>query len=369
MPERCKKCILPSHLPNMTLDKRGHCHYCREFEKHYAKSSAVSAEEMKKRFETLVERLRRKKGYQCLVPLSGGKDSSYVLYEIVKTYHLKALAYNFDNGFRHPQAVRNIEKMVNRLGVDFVEYRISRPEMNRLFRTFLKQAGEFCTPCNMLMGLMGVRLAKQNGIKTVMTGNSDYLSPGLTGVSPAEYYDRTYYLRVIQSRIPYRQVSSYIVPPYSFQAFQRIFGMRPTVIDMLEYLRPSLAHMNRILTEEFGWESPAGEVQHGDCVINQIKDYLMFRHWGCTEISAVYSVGVRTGEFTREEALRRAEEEECSEPPKILPQFLETIGMTEAEFEEASKKDFRQIPNIRSSRFYRMARNAVLAIESLKKKR
>ena len=80
MTRRCSHCILPANLPSITLSKNGKCNYCQEFESHYLANTSISSEETQKRFESLIEKLRRKGGYECLVPLSGGKDSSYVLY-------------------------------------------------------------------------------------------------------------------------------------------------------------------------------------------------------------------------------------------------------------------------------------------------
>jgi len=369
MTRRCSFCILPANLPGITLDENGKCNYCQEFESHYMTKTSMSAEETKKRFESLVEKLRRKGGYECLVPLSGGKDSSYVLYEIVKTYNMKALAFNFDNGFRCNEAVRNIEALVDKLGVDLIQFKLSRDMMNKLFKTFLQRAGEFCTPCNMLIGLMGVRIAKQYGLKAIMTGNSQYMTPGLGGVSPATYFDRAYYFNVIRGLIDFNEVRDYVVPPYTTMALQRIIGSRPQVIDVLEYLRPSISHIHDVLTKQLAWKQPGGDIQHGDCMLNAIKDYLMYKKWQCTEVTAVYSAGCRTGEFSRQEALEKALSEECTEVPGILPHFLEQLGMTEAEFEEASNKHFTDIPNVRSKWFFQIAKKAVMKIESLKGRR
>ena len=170
--KRCTKCILPVNLPGVTIDQRGTCNYCNFFEQYYLKNPDFSAEYMQKRFETIVKRLKGSCKYDCMVPISGGKDSSYVLYTLVKKYKMNVLTFNHDHGFQSRQALENIDRAVRKLGVDYIQYRPRLDIMYKLFRTFLLRAGEFCTACNMLGEASMYRFSKQNKIKLIFTGNS-----------------------------------------------------------------------------------------------------------------------------------------------------------------------------------------------------
>ena len=368
MCERCSFCILPTNLPNLTLDHNCKCNYCRESETSHADKSHLPHDNMEERFEAVMKKLRGKGKYDCLVPLSGGKDSSYVLYVLVKKYNMKALAYNFDNGFRHEQAIRNMENLVNQLGVDLVIYKPRQDMMHRLFKTFLSKTGEFCTPCNMLINATAYRLARQNGIKAIMSGTLPQLESGLEGVSPSQYYDRKYYLNVAKALISRSERDYYTVPAYCRTAIRRLTGRGPTVINVLEYFRPNVTQIHEEL-QAIGWESPGGAIEHGDCRLPPIKDYLQYKKWGCSEVTGLFSLLVRNGEITREEALRRAIDKEPHEAPPILPEFLKVIGMTKSEFNEALKRDFREIPNMRSSVFFRWAKKVVQKIERVRRRR
>ncbi len=368
MSKRCSSCILPVNLPGLTLDQDGKCSYCRKFEASHIDTPALSRDKTRERFETLIEGLRGKGGYDCVVPLSGGKESSYILYVLVKEYNLRALAFNFSNGFQHVDAISNIENTVNRLGVDLVVYKPSQHMMRKLFKTFLLRAGEFCTPCNMLINATQFRLARQNGIKAIMSGNAMATGPGLEGVSSSRYMDRKYYLNVAKGLINRREREYYLAQPYSLTAIQRIIGTAPQVVTVLDYLQPSLKEIHDTL-ETIGWKRPAGAIQHGDCLLDPLKDYLYYTRWGCTEVTSLYSLLIRNGEINREEALRKALAGEVTEPPAILPEFLKNIGMTEDEFSKASKKDFRDIPNMRNSFFFRGSKKIVQKIALLRGRR
>ena len=358
MYKRCPFCILPANLPGIDLDKDGKCNYCRESETNRNKNTKLPVHQTAERFGAIVERLKGRGKYDCLVPLSGGKDSSYILHVLVRKYNLKVLAFNFDNSFQHHQAVKNIHALVNKLGVDLVIYRPRQDMMRRLFKMFLCTAGEFCTPCNMLIATTKFRLARQNGIRAIMSGSFRKVDPGIVGLSPALYFDRKYYFEVAKGLLTNREKGYYVVPPYPLTALRRLIGAAPQDIDILNYLKPSFTEMEETL-REVGWERPAGVMQHGDCLLDPLKDYIMYKKWGCTELTGLYSALVRSGEITREEALKEALAKQQIGVPEILPEFLKAIGMTESEFEESLKKDFREIPNMRNTVLFQMAKKIV----------
>ncbi|MBN1788208.1 MAG: hypothetical protein JW806_07415 [Sedimentisphaerales bacterium] len=368
MRNRCSRCILPADLPGISLDQDGVCNYCRDSKSNdNSDTPSMSKEQMIKRLEDVLDKLRGKGKYDCLVPLSGGKESCYILYTLVKKYNMTPLAFNFNNGFQHKDAVVNIENLVDKAGVDLVIYKPRRDIMMKLFRKFMTVAGEYCTPCNMLINATSFRLAREYKIRAVMSGNYGAIDPGLEGMSPSRYYDRRYYFNVVGDLLSLREAERYVVPSYVRTAIGRLVGTAPQVINVLEFLQPSLAEIHNVL-DAIGWKRPGGAIQHGDCIINPVKEYLICRRWGCTETTALYSSLVRNGEMSRQEALEKdaAETEEQSHCPSVLPEFLKNIDLTEEEFNEAVKKDFREIPNMRSSLLFRLAKKTVQKIGQLR---
>jgi len=358
MTERCSYCILPRNLPGLHLDSEGRCNYCAAAEADRTLLSQGLDRKTEQKFAAIAERLRGKGKYDCLVPLSGGKDSSYILYTLTKKYDLRVLAFNFDNGFQHPQAVKNIRTLVNTLGVDLVIFQPSQHKMRKLFNIFLSRAGEFCTPCNMLIQATKFRLAREYGIKAIMSGSFKKVDPGIAGLSPALYFDRKYYFEVAKGLLSGREKAFYVVPPYPITAIRRLMGAAPQDIDVLNYLKPGFDEMEKTL-RSVGWERPHGAMQHGDCLLDPLKDYLIYKRWGCTELTGLYSALIRNGQISREEALEKAQSSEQRDRPEGLADFLRAIEMTETEFEEAIKNDFRKIPNMRNTAFFRLARGLV----------
>ena len=106
--KRCYKCLLPASMPGITFNANGVCNYCLEYENNFKNWDEIK-ERKKVEFQKILWKAQKlKRAYDCLVPLSGGKDSTYVLYLCSKIYKLKTLAVTFDNGFLSDLAKENI---------------------------------------------------------------------------------------------------------------------------------------------------------------------------------------------------------------------------------------------------------------------
>ena len=96
--KRCVRCTLPHNFRNITFDKDGVCNYCHNHDESIEKFRRFSL--AKNNFLDQVEANRGKYQYDCAAGLSGGLDSTYVLYKLVQDYNLKVLAITYDNSFQ-----------------------------------------------------------------------------------------------------------------------------------------------------------------------------------------------------------------------------------------------------------------------------
>ena len=116
----CKKCVMDTSDPNITFDDEGICEYCNNFET-YIKPSWNTDEIGKRKLDELASLIKRQSGsneFDCIIGLSGGLDSSYAAYVTVEKMGLKPLLVHVDAGWNTEQAVGNIEKLVNGLGIE-----------------------------------------------------------------------------------------------------------------------------------------------------------------------------------------------------------------------------------------------------------
>ncbi|PXF59972.1 MAG: hypothetical protein C4B58_02130 [Deltaproteobacteria bacterium] len=121
--KECSRCLLNDRIPGVTfLGDSQVCSVCINYDQTWGNWS-----EKRKELDQIFDIARKKKrSFDVLVPLSGGKDSSYVLYLCRRVFNLKCLAVTFDNGFLSDHAKQNISNACDRLGVDHVYFRLDR---------------------------------------------------------------------------------------------------------------------------------------------------------------------------------------------------------------------------------------------------
>ena len=113
---KCSKCVLPETHETIQFDNQGVCNVCRGNE---YKQEKIDWDVQKKELDTLIDQYKGKGDYDCLIPFSGGKDSAWTVYYLVKEYGLKPLVVRFDHGFLRPGVEENTKRIQRALGVDF----------------------------------------------------------------------------------------------------------------------------------------------------------------------------------------------------------------------------------------------------------
>lgn len=128
---RCKKCILPKTYPEISFDAEGICNFCHS----YNKMKYLG----RKKLESILQPRRRNDGKpDCLVAVSGGRYSSYMLYRLKKSFGMHPLAFNYDNGFVSKQARINLHPLTDSLVVPLISISSQNHIQNRMFKTFLQ---------------------------------------------------------------------------------------------------------------------------------------------------------------------------------------------------------------------------------------
>jgi tRNA(Ile)-lysidine synthase TilS/MesJ len=133
--------------PGLTFDEDGICQVCCGAKQDVNVDWIEQKRELERRISNIKKEATK---YHVIVPWSGGKDSTYVLYVMKKLYGLNVLALNFDNGFKSDAAYQNLDRISRTLGVDLVILRPDWTLMRDLYKHHLKEKGELCSVCNMV---------------------------------------------------------------------------------------------------------------------------------------------------------------------------------------------------------------------------
>ncbi len=336
--KRCSRCILPGQYPDIKFDANGVCHKCHEADVKYLKKDYTKSEiELRRIFDWAKA---QKKRYDCIVPFSGGKDSSYTIYVCRKKYGMKVLAVNFINGLQTFEAVRNMKKIAEKLDAAFVSYGPNIETLRKLYRAFFLKTGQFCFPCDMGIWTTVQRFAEHYDVPLIVSG----FSAQIESRGPKIYsYNNNLFRTVAQGVITLAEMKDFLEESSFEKIMRRLKHLRLTryrrQISLPEYMVWDDAEIKKTIVDEFGWEKRAdGSSDHIDCLFAPMKNYFVVQKWGFGEKTTKYAAMIRAGQLDRNEALRRAKDDESVDPTETKKKFCEFLGISESELAAAKEK-------------------------------
>jgi glutamine---fructose-6-phosphate transaminase (isomerizing) len=341
---RCTRCILPETFPFIRFDEHGVCNYCANYR-------VKNAPKPLQAFLDVVEPYRSGNGRQdCIVPFSGGRDSTYTLHVVKKVLGLNPLAFTYDWGMVTDLARRNIARVCGRLGVENIivaaDIRKKRDYINRNISAWLRRPE---------LGLVTLFMAgdkyffkytdelkRQTGIQLNIWGvnpleNTDF-KVGFCGVAPDFEKERIYSLSMPrQLRLAAFFGMHYLENPRYFNAsigdtagsfLSRYCFPRRHYFHLFDFMQWNEREIISLIRDEYDWEvSPdtRSTWRIGDGTAG-FYNYIYRTVAGFSEIDTFRSNQIREGILTRPQALTLAEEENRPRYESIK-WYLEIVGL------------------------------------------
>jgi hypothetical protein len=299
--------------------------------------------------ETLAPYRRSDGGYDCIVGLSGGRDSSYLLYYAVRELGLNVLAYTVDNGFLPDQTKINIATMVDLLDVDHIVEK--QTYTRRCIRPFLTawirqptpaMLSSMCVGCRLGMALGFLRTAKRYEIPLLLTGGGEpetsFATTFLT-TDPADGKSTSMlagYVRELSKNPAYllkpmfmtTALMEYICYFSRYSTVKRLIYPDQKYVPLFAYVEWDEETIVLVITRELKWENYAHSrsTWRSDCKVGLLKNYLYGRTAGFTKHDELLSGMVREGMIDRSEALHRLTKENTFSEQFLL-EFLSDLGL------------------------------------------
>jgi N-acetyl sugar amidotransferase len=312
----CTKTIMDTSDPNIIFDKNGISDYYQNFHDimlpNWHPNEKGFVELMK-----VADKIKKEgigKDFDCILGLSGGLDSSYAVYVAKEIMGLRPLVFHVDAGWNTQQAVGNIEKLIDGLGLDLYTEVINWEEMKDLQVAFLKsQISDQDLPQDYAFFSALYKFAKKNKIKYVLTGSNISTEccrepeewGGYAGID-------TLLVKDIHNRFGKRPLKTFpLVDILSYKIYYRyVLGMQVfKPLDLLPYVK---ADAEKLLEDKFGWEKFQHK-HHESRFTRFYEDYWLPRKFGYEKRRAHFSSLILTGQMTREEALERISKPEMDE--------------------------------------------------------
>ena len=142
---KCTKCLVPETVDTISYDEEGVCSVCRQLE---FKADKIDWDERWAQLQEIIAEYKDKGTYDCIVPYSGGKDSVFQLYYIVRELKLKPLVVRYNHWGYRPLVEENNTKVFKQLGVDVVEFTPNFHVVRELMLESFKRRGDFCWHCH-----------------------------------------------------------------------------------------------------------------------------------------------------------------------------------------------------------------------------
>lgn len=344
----CANCVMDTTDAKISFDENGVCDHCRSFQNHTL-PNWKTGEAGKPELVRMIERIRehgKGRDFDCIIGMSGGIDSSYLVYAAKELFGLRPLVFHVDAGWNSQIAVNNIEKLVDGLGLDLYTEVIDWEEMKDLQLAFFKSGvAHIDTPQDHAFFATMYKFATQYGVRDILTGANLSTECVRNPIEWMYYQSDSTQLRDIHRKFGTRPLRNFPVTSILWHKIwlpyiKGIRSWRP-----LNYIAYVKEDAMKLLSERFGWQ-PYPQKHFESRFTRFYESYWLPEKFGYDTRKVQFSSLILTGQMTREEALER-----LSSPaydPETIHQDLEYVatklGITVDELEgyfKAPNKSFR----------------------------
>lgn len=339
----CSRCIYNEKIPYIVFDAEGVCSYCRQFEQlEQEYQTGDAGMNFLRRLAAKIKEGAHRRKYDVVVGVSGGTDSSYLLY-LSKELGLRPLAAHFDNTWNSKIAVENISNVLAKLNVDLFTYVVDSFEFNDIFRSFLEASvPDIDTASDIGLATTHYLAARKHGIKYIFEGHSFRTE----GISPhGWFYMDAEYIRSVHRRFGSMAMKTFpnlnLLRWLKWSAIDKIRKIRP-----LYYVNYNKESAKKFLTDNFGWKWYGGHHMENRTAYFTNNYYLPKKFQIDLRFSE-YSALVRTGQLNRAEALKMIN------APKpfdlsILTEIKKRLSYSDLQFDEVMNREPKSFRDYRT---------------------
>lgn len=335
----CTRCCMPETQEGIRFDEMGICTACRASEE----KIHINWVERERELRALLEYHKNHAGlnYDCIVPISGGKDSTFQLHVLTKVYGMKPLAVTFSHNWYSKTGLYNLYNALEKFNVDHIMFTPHRQLVNKLARKSLPMIGDSCWHCHMGVGAFPLQIAVKFKIRLLVWGES--LSEGdgrATYFEGVTKYDRNYFTkvsaRIEASGMVDADISERDVHPFQLPSVEEIERAGVTGIHLGDYIFWDDERQTEFVKRMYGWQEDHVEGTYKryksvECIMAGVHDYAKFVKRGFGRGTDHASQDVRAGLLTREEGFQLANKAD-TERPRALDYYLEISGQSDKEF-------------------------------------
>jgi N-acetyl sugar amidotransferase len=336
----CVRCCMPETAEGLAFDEMGICQPCRSSEQKIHMDWAARAKGLAEILETY--RSKDGRNYDCIVPISGGKDSTFQLYVLTQVYGMRPLAVTFSHCWFTETGKHNLEAALEHFDVDHVMFTPRRSVVNKLAKISLPLIGDACWHCHAGVGSFPLQIAVKYRIPLLIWGESVSEEDGRATYKEPIVFDREYFTKIsaryYAEELVGKEGLTYLdVLPYVLPTVDEIEEVGVRGIHLGDYIFWDSERQMEFVRDNFDWwehevEGTYKGYKSVECKLAGVHDYTKFLKRGFGRGTDHASQDVRAGLCTREEGFELAKEYD-TQRPDALDYYLEITGYTEEELE------------------------------------
>ena len=344
---------MPETAESLTFNNREVCSACSQI--HY-KHHKINWDERSLALDKIIDNYKNKFAYDCIVPFSGGKDSTFTLWYIVEVKKLKPLVVRYDHHFYRKNSEENTLRTLKKLNVDFINFKSNFEIVKKVMAESFIRKGDFCWHCHAGITAYPLRIAIEKAIPLVIYGepSAEYSSHynyseiekldeekvNLTanlGINSEDMYE------MIKARYPNIKIDKRDFWPFIFPSNRELILNNISAIYLGNYLPWDVKNQVKIIKRELEWKEDVVEgipqdygYEKIECIMQGVRDYIKFLKRGFGRTAHLTSIDIRNKRLDRDRAMELTKLYD-GKKPKTLELFLKITKMTEDEFYEIVK--------------------------------
>ena len=345
----CKKCLYPENAkPTIIFDEEGVCSGCNYNKSR--KDQDVDWSERKKMFEEIVAEakamaIERGNSHDCIIPVSGGKDSHFQVWLLKEKYGMNPLLVSFNHGFNTPAGLRNLNNLIEKSGCDAIVYTAGKDSVRKISRYMLEKVGDLTWHYHAGIRTLPFKVAVEKNIPLIVWGEHGFAE--LTGiVSLKDFVEFTNWNRVehdmrgieAEKLIGHNGITHADIEPYIYPDEDLLESVEVRGIYISNFFEWNAEEHAKLMKKEwdFGYITYKRDRTFSlyskiEDHANDVHDFLKYLKFGYGRATDDASMEIRHGRLTRSEGLQLVKEYDSKEP-QTLQFYLDFLGITKGEF-------------------------------------
>lgn len=341
----CLRCCVPETQEGVDFDEMGICTACRSSEE----KMHIDWSAREKQLRSILDEAKAKagNGYDCVLPISGGKDSFFQAHVLTKVYGLKPLAVTFNQNWVSETGFYNLQRCLEVFDLDHLQFTPARGLVNKLAKKSLDAIGDACWHCHSGVGAFPLQVATRFKIPLLVWGESIAESAGRATYScPGTKFDRDYFTKVSAKLTAEEMIgdglSAKDLHPFELPSYEEIENTGVWGIHLGDYMFWDEERQTEWIREIYGWRETEMEgaykgYKSAECIMSGVHDFTCYLKRGFGRTTGQASLDVRNGLLTRKEGFELIRKHD-QERPDALDYYLKVTGLSEEEFYDVMQK-------------------------------